>query len=110
MSIRLPVEVIWKSEDKGLLATPMWFLHGCDASSLRMGYVFRFLNGGVVDWKSIKQSIFATSSNEAEYIAAYDASKEVVWIRKFISALGIVSTIEEPIKMYYNNTGALPHN
>ncbi|GJY22447.1 retrotransposon protein, putative, ty1-copia subclass [Tanacetum coccineum] len=44
------------------------------------GYVF-VLNGGVVDWKSAKQSIFATSSAEAEYIAAYDASKEAVWVR-----------------------------
>nr|GEY14091.1 retrotransposon protein, putative, Ty1-copia subclass [Tanacetum cinerariifolium] len=38
------------------------------------GYVF-VLNGGIVDWKSVKQSIFATSSAEAEYIAAFDASK-----------------------------------
>nr|GEY64496.1 hypothetical protein [Tanacetum cinerariifolium] len=36
------------------------------------------LNGGAVDWKSAKQSIFATSSVEAEYIAAFDAFKEVV--------------------------------
>nr|GEV24979.1 retrovirus-related Pol polyprotein from transposon TNT 1-94 [Tanacetum cinerariifolium] len=41
------------------------------------GYVF-VLNGGVVDWKSAKQSIFATSSTKAEYISAYDASKEAV--------------------------------
>ncbi|GKB80021.1 hypothetical protein Tco_0946916 [Tanacetum coccineum] len=51
--------------------------------------------GGAVDWKSTKQSIFATSSTDAEYIAAFDASKEAVWIRKFISGLGIVPTIEE---------------
>ncbi|GKC55156.1 zinc finger, CCHC-type containing protein, partial [Tanacetum coccineum] len=50
--------------------------------------------GGAVDWKSAKQSIFATSSEEAEYIAAYDASKEVVWVRKFISGLGVVPRIE----------------
>nr|GEW83972.1 retrotransposon protein, putative, Ty1-copia subclass [Tanacetum cinerariifolium] len=60
------------------------------------GYVF-ILNGGVVDWKSAKQSIFATSFAEVEYITAFDASKEVVWVRKFISELGVVSTIEEPI-------------
>nr|GFD42364.1 hypothetical protein [Tanacetum cinerariifolium] len=47
-----------------------------------------------------KQSIFATSSAEAEYIAAFDASKEAVWDRKFISGLGVVSTIEEPIIHY----------
>ncbi|GJX87552.1 hypothetical protein Tco_0339566 [Tanacetum coccineum] len=62
---------------------------------------------GVVDWKSTKQSIFTTSSTEAEYIAAYDASKEAVWVRKFIFGLGVVPTIEEPINMYYDNTGAI---
>ncbi|GKA54729.1 retrotransposon protein, putative, ty1-copia subclass [Tanacetum coccineum] len=72
----------------------------------RTGYVF-VLNGGVVDWKSAKQSIFATSSAEAEYIAAYDASKEAVWVRKFIYGLGVVPIIEEPINMYCDNTGAI---
>nr|GEW80059.1 hypothetical protein [Tanacetum cinerariifolium] len=61
----------------------------------------------VVDWKSAKQSIFATSSAEAEYIAAYDASKEAVWVRKFISGLGVVPTIENPINMYCDNTGSI---
>nr|GEW26864.1 hypothetical protein [Tanacetum cinerariifolium] len=66
-------------------------------------YVF-VLNEGVVDWKSAKQSIFATLFAEAEYIATFDASKEAVWIRKFISGLGVVPTIEEPITMYCDNT------
>nr|GEY67349.1 zinc finger, CCHC-type [Tanacetum cinerariifolium] len=48
------------------------------------GYVF-ILNGGAVYWKSDKQSIFSTSPAKAEYIAAFDASKEAVWVRKFIS-------------------------
>ncbi|GJT66468.1 hypothetical protein Tco_1017948 [Tanacetum coccineum] len=61
----------------------------------------------VVDWKSTKQSIFATSSAEAEYIAAYDAFKEAVWVRKFIYRLGVVPIIEEPINMYCDNTGAI---
>nr|GEZ19698.1 retrovirus-related Pol polyprotein from transposon TNT 1-94 [Tanacetum cinerariifolium] len=63
--------------------------------------------GGVVDWKSTKQSIFATSSTNAEYIAAFDASKEAVWIRKFIYGLGVVPTIKEPINMYCDNTRAI---
>nr|GEY14545.1 hypothetical protein [Tanacetum cinerariifolium] len=69
-------------------------------------YVF-IVNGGAVDWKSTKQSIFATSSTDSEYIASFDASKEVVWIRKFISGLGIVPTIKKPISMYCGNTGAM---
>nr|GFB43496.1 hypothetical protein [Tanacetum cinerariifolium] len=67
-------------------------------------YVF-VLNGGAVDWKSAKQSIFATSSAKVEYIAAFDASK--VWVRKFIYELGVVHIIEEPISMYCDNTRAI---
>ncbi|GJR34232.1 hypothetical protein Tco_1209916 [Tanacetum coccineum] len=57
-----------------------------DANDLKSqtGYVFVF-NGGAVDLKSVKQSIFATSSVEAEYIAAFVAYKESVWVRKIIS-------------------------
>ncbi|GKC16921.1 hypothetical protein Tco_1013703, partial [Tanacetum coccineum] len=58
-------------------------------------YVF-ILNAGVVDWKSAKQSIFATSSVEAEYIAAYDASKEVVWVRNLIMGLVLFPQLKNP--------------
>nr|GEX76936.1 hypothetical protein [Tanacetum cinerariifolium] len=70
------------------------------------GYVF-VLNGGAVDWKSAKQSIFATSSTEAEYIAAFDDFKEAVWVRKFIYGLGVVLIIEKPISMYCDNIRAI---
>ncbi|GJT93245.1 retrotransposon protein, putative, ty1-copia subclass [Tanacetum coccineum] len=63
--------------------------------------------GGAVDWKSTKLSIIVNSSAEAEYIAAYDASKEAVWVRKFIYGLGVVPTIEERINMYCDNTGSI---
>nr|GEW66349.1 hypothetical protein [Tanacetum cinerariifolium] len=56
---------------------------------------------------SAKQSIFATLSAEDEYIAAFDASKEAVWARKFISGLGVVPIIEEPISIYCDYTGAI---
>nr|GEV08594.1 heat shock cognate 70 kDa protein-like [Tanacetum cinerariifolium] len=82
------------------------YLTDADDLKPQTGYVF-VLNGGVVDWKNAKQSIFVTSSAEAEYIAAYDASKEVVWVRKFIYGLGVVPTIENPISMYCDNTGAI---
>ncbi|GJV05617.1 hypothetical protein Tco_1343273 [Tanacetum coccineum] len=81
-----------------------------DADNLKSqtGYVF-VLNGGAVDWKSTKQSIFATSSKTAEYIIAFDASKEAVMdsVNFFSRGLGIVPTIEKPISMYYDNTGAI---
>ncbi|GJR44212.1 retrotransposon protein, putative, ty1-copia subclass [Tanacetum coccineum] len=82
------------------------YLTDADDLKSQTGYVF-ILNRGAVDWKSAKQSIFASSSAEAEYIAAYVASKEAVWVRKFISGLGVVPTIEEPISMYCDNTRAI---
>nr|GEX27687.1 hypothetical protein [Tanacetum cinerariifolium] len=86
--------------------TDAGYLTDADDLKSQTGYMF-VLNGGAVHWKSDKQSIFATSSVEAEYIAAFVASKEAVWVRKFISRLGVVSIIEEPISLYCNNTGAI---
>nr|GEU93316.1 hypothetical protein [Tanacetum cinerariifolium] len=47
------------------------------------------------------------SQTEAAYIAASKAGIEVVRIRKFISRLSIVPTINEPIKIFYDNLVAL---
>ncbi|GKA38059.1 hypothetical protein Tco_0724624 [Tanacetum coccineum] len=82
------------------------YLMDADDLKSQTGYVF-VLDGGAIDWKSTKQSIFATSSIEVEYIAAYDASKEAVWVRKFIFGLGVVPIIEEPLNMYCYNTGEI---
>lgn len=51
-----------------------------------MGYCF-FLNGAVVSWSSKKQRIVSTSTTEAEYIALGHASREAVWIRRFINEM-----------------------
>ncbi|GJR64073.1 hypothetical protein Tco_0010138 [Tanacetum coccineum] len=47
------------------------------------------------------------SATKAEYIAASEAAMEAIWIRKFISGLGIVPTINEPIRMFCNNSATL---
>nr|GFA21662.1 hypothetical protein [Tanacetum cinerariifolium] len=86
--------------------TDAGYLTDVDDLKSQTGYVF-VLNGGVVDWKNAKQSIFATLSAKAEYIAAFDAFKEAVWVKKFISGLGVVPTVEETISMYCYNTGAI---
>ncbi|GJY04257.1 retrotransposon protein, putative, ty1-copia subclass [Tanacetum coccineum] len=78
-----------------------------DDTKSQTGYVF-VLNGGAVDWKSSKQSTTAMSAAESEYIAASEAAMEAVWIRKFISRLGIVPTINEPLNMYCDKHGNLP--
>ncbi|GKB86198.1 retrovirus-related pol polyprotein from transposon TNT 1-94 [Tanacetum coccineum] len=58
------------------------------------------------DMKSQTGHVFVLNG-DAGYIAAFDALKEAVWIRKFITGLGVVPTIEEPINMYCDNTRAI---
>ena len=77
-----------------------------DDSRSQSGYVF-CLNGGAVSWKSSKQDTVADSTTEAEYIAASDAAKEAVWIKKFITELGIVPSIVDPVDLYCDNNGAI---
>ena len=60
-----------------------------------------------MSWKSSKQETTADSTTEAEYIAASEASKEAVWIKKFISKLGVVPTIVDPVVLYCDNNGAI---
>ena len=65
------------------------------------------LNGGAVSWKSSKQSIVADSTTEAEYIAASDAAKEAVWIKKLITDLEGGPSITNPVDVYCDNNGAI---
>nr|GFD40493.1 retrovirus-related Pol polyprotein from transposon TNT 1-94 [Tanacetum cinerariifolium] len=55
----------------------------------------------------MQEKLKLSKSQEAEYIAAFDASKEAVWVRKFISRLSVVPIIKEPKSMYCDNTGAI---
>ena len=60
-----------------------------------------------MSWKSSKQETTADSTTEAEYIAASEAAKEAVWIKKFVTELGVVPSIIDPIPLYCDNNGAI---
>ena len=66
-----------------------------------------YLNEGAVSWRSSKQDIIVDSTTEAEYIAASDAAKEAVWIKKFITGLGIVPSISDSVDLYCDKNGAI---
>ena len=48
------------------------------------GYIF-LLTGGAISWSSKRQSTLALSTTEAEYMAAIHASKEALWLNRFVS-------------------------
>ncbi|KAA0054700.1 gag/pol protein [Cucumis melo var. makuwa] len=78
------------------------------------GLVF-ILNGGVVVWRSIKQGCIADSTMKVEYVAACEAAKKAVWLRKFLHDLEVVPNMNLPITLYCDNSGIVanskePHN
>ncbi|GJT24078.1 hypothetical protein Tco_0894015 [Tanacetum coccineum] len=77
-----------------------------DDSRLQSGWIF-LLNGGVVTWKSSKQDTVADFTCESEYIAACEASKEAIWMKNFIGVLGVVPTLQDPVKIFCDNKSAV---
>lgn len=67
------------------------------------GYVF-MLNGGAISWSSKRQPTVAASTTEAEYMAAANAVKEALWLRKLLSELHLPSST---ISIYADNQSAI---
>jgi hypothetical protein len=59
--------------------------------------------GGAISWESKLQTTVATSSTEAEYMAASDAAKEAVWLRRLLGDLGM----DLCFQILVDNSGAL---
>ncbi|TYK28192.1 Retrovirus-related Pol polyprotein from transposon TNT 1-94 [Cucumis melo var. makuwa] len=80
---------------------------GCvDTRKFTFGYLF-LLAEGEISWKSAKQSIIAASTMEAEFVACFEATVHGLWLRNFISGLGIVDSIAKPLRIYCDNSAAV---
>lgn len=77
-----------------------------DVRKSTSGFVFTF-GGGAISWKSVKESCIAYSFMEAKYVAAFEATKEVFWLRNFLIDLEVVHSVKSPIILYCDNTGAV---
>ncbi|XP_075073913.1 secreted RxLR effector protein 161-like [Nicotiana tabacum] len=73
------------------------------------GNVFT-LGGGAISWRSIKQTCVADSTMEAKYVAASKAAKEAVLLGNFLRELNVVSSIQAPITLYCDNSGAVANS
>ena len=69
-------------------------------------YVF-ILDGRVVSWCSSKQSVVAGSTCEAEYMTASEAAHEAIWMKEFITDLGVIPNASGLITLFCDNTGAI---
>ena len=69
------------------------------------GFIFT-LNGGPVSWCSRRQKTVASSSCQAEYMAANETAKEAIWIRNLQDELGL-SPSTHPVPIHCDNQGAV---
>jgi len=80
---------------------------GCvDTRKSTFGYIF-LLAGAAVSWKSAKQSVIATSTMEAEFVACFEATIQALWLRNFVTRFNLVDTISRPMQIYCDNTAAV---
>ena len=52
-------------------------------------YIY-LLAGCAISWKSVKQSIVASSTMADEFVTCYEASNHGIWLRNFITRLRIL--------------------
>ena len=74
------------------------------------GYLFT-CGGTAISWRSVKQTIAATSSNHAELLALHEASRECVWLRSLIQHIqntcGLSSGKLNTMTIYEDNTACI---
>ena len=71
--------------------------------------IVTMLASGPISWYSSKQKCIAVSTTEAEYVAASEATKELIWLKRLLSELMVLNKL--PV-LYVDNAGAvkLCHN
>ncbi|KAA0041540.1 Retrovirus-related Pol polyprotein from transposon TNT 1-94 [Cucumis melo var. makuwa] len=82
------------------------FARCVDIRKFTFGFLF-LLAEGAISWKSAKQSIIVASTMEAEFVACFEATVHGLWLRNFISGLGIVDRIAKPLRIYCDNFAAV---
>jgi len=82
------------------------FAECVDSRKSTLGYIF-LLARGAISWRSNKQTIVATSTMEAEFIACYEATTQALWLRNFVGGLKIADSIARSIKIFYDNRAAI---
>jgi hypothetical protein len=75
-----------------------------DTRKSTSGVLF-FLGDSPVSWQSLKQSVVATSSCEAEYIAAPSGARQGVWLARLFGEL--LNKEAAPVTLFINNKSTI---
>ena len=77
-----------------------------DSRRSTSGYIF-ILAGRAISWRSVKQTLTATSTMKVEFISCFEATSHGVWLKSFISRLRIMDSISRPLSIYCNNSAVV---
>ena len=63
---------------------------GCVGSHKSTSRYIFIMAGGDVSWRSVKQTLIATSTMEVEFVSCYEATSQGVWLKSFIYGLRVM--------------------
>ena len=99
-----------KSEEKLLRYGDAGYLSDPHKSRSQTGFVFNY-NGTAISWRTVKQTMVATSSNHSKIIAIHEASHECIWLRSMIhhiqESCGLSSIKDKPTILFEDNAACI---
>ena len=77
-----------------------------DSHKSTSGYIF-IVAGGAISWRSVKQTLIATSSMEAKFVSCFEATSQGVGLKSFIYGLRVMDSISRPLRIFFDNSAAV---
>lgn len=62
------------------------------------------LNEGVISWMSQKQKSVVLSTTEAEYVAASECAKEIIWLNRLLND---ITAVNDTPTLFVDNASAI---
>ena len=99
-----------KSKEKLLGYADAGYLSDPHKARSQTGYAFNY-NGTAISWRSVKQTMVATSSNHSEIIAIHEVSRECIWLRSMIhhiqESCRLSSVKDKPTILFEDNAACI---
>ena len=77
--------------------------HCVDSRKSTSWYIF-IMADEAISWRSVKQTLIATSTMEAEFISCFEATSQGIWLKSFIYGRRVMDSISRPLRIFYDNS------
>ena len=109
-NVGLKIKPQWEVDKHGRIKWILWgitdaaFASSPDDMRSVSGHILFFM-GVPILWKSKTQNSVVVSSSEAEFVAASELVKEIMFVIQILEHIGI--EVELPVKIYIDNIGSI---